>query len=59
MLAGVHGSPMINGMFMREGASVVEVRPYGFHGRPGGGWANIYMKVRQWVGGGGGMHTYA
>ncbi|GIM05513.1 hypothetical protein Vretimale_9958, partial [Volvox reticuliferus] len=42
VLVGVHGSALTNAMFMRQGSSVIELRPYGFSGRES--WPNIYMK---------------
>jgi capsular polysaccharide biosynthesis protein len=38
---GVHGSGLLNALYMRKGSSLVEVRPYGLNGS----WPNAYMKV--------------
>lgn len=40
----LEGAAMTNGMFMRRGSSLIELRPVGFSGRES--WPNIYMKVR-------------
>ena len=38
VLVGTHGAALIHALFMRRGGALVEVRPYGFHGR----WPNQY-----------------
>lgn len=43
VLVGVHGAAMTNGMFMKRGSSIIELRPVGFSSREA--WPNIYMKV--------------
>ena len=40
VLVGTHGAALSHALFMERGASLVEVRAYGFEGR----WADAYMK---------------
>ncbi|KAK3237011.1 hypothetical protein CYMTET_52882 [Cymbomonas tetramitiformis] len=40
ILIGTHGAGLINGFFLSEGSSIVEVLPYGFRG----GWPDLYFR---------------
>lgn len=38
VLVGTHGAALVHAVFMRHGAALIEIRPYGFHGR----WPDQY-----------------
>ena len=42
VLVGTHGAGLNNALFMRSGAALVEVRPYGFEGS----WPDQYLKTQ-------------
>ncbi|KAG2424444.1 hypothetical protein HXX76_014497 [Chlamydomonas incerta] len=43
-ILGMHGAGLTNGLYMKPGGAIIEVRPFGFSGRES--WANRYARFK-------------